>query len=183
MLLDPLFGLNAQSKTGRFSGFRCGAPSIVSLSRRYCRIASVSVREWPSFVSASGTVLLTILITPPPTSHLYLTRAMSGSMPVVSQSIMNAIVPVGAITDICAFLNPNLSPNERASSQDLSAAFNNSSDTPSTGILYACALCMSITLRNGFSFTAYPLKGPSLLAIRDDAVYARPDMSADMAAA
>src|SRR5207245_9401901 len=122
-------------------------------------------------------------ISPPPTSHLYLIRAMSGSMPVLSQSIMNAIVPVGAITDICAFLNPNLSPNERVSSQDLRAAFNSSSETPSAGILYACALCMSITLRKGFSFTAYPLNGPSLLAMRDDAAYALPDIRADIAAA
>src|SRR6266699_1171590 len=49
-------------------------------------------------------------MTPPPTSHLYLTSAISGSMPVVSQSIMNAIVPVGAITEIWAFLKPNLVP-------------------------------------------------------------------------
>src|SRR5712664_931670 len=183
MLLVPLAGLNAQSKTGRCSCLRLGAPSIVSWSSRCLRISLASVLEWPSFVSASGTVLLTILITPPPTSHLYLTSAISGSMPVVSQSIMNAIVPVGAITDIWAFLNPNLSPRERASSQDLRAAFKSSAETPSEGILYACALCMSMTLRNGFSFTAYPLNGPSLLATREDAAYARPDIRADMAAA
>src|SRR6266581_1797996 len=183
MLRVPLEGLKAQSKTGRCSGFRWGAPSIVSLSRRYWRIASASSSGYPSLFKASGTVLLTILITPPPTSHLYLTRAMSGSIPVVSQSIMKAIVPVGAMTDIWAFLNPNLSPNERASSHDLRAAFESSSETPSAGILYACALCISTTLRNGFSFTAYPLNGPSLLATRDDAAYARPDIRADMAAA
>src|SRR5438034_10047330 len=78
--------------------------------------------EYPSLLRASGTVPLTILITPPPTSHLYLTRAISGSMPVVSQSIMNAIVPVGAITEIWAFLKPNRSPSDKASSQDLTAA-------------------------------------------------------------
>jgi len=33
---------------------------------------------------------------------LYFTNAMSGSMPVVSQSIRNAIVPVGASTVTCA---------------------------------------------------------------------------------
>src|SRR5207302_793684 len=32
---------------------------------------------------------------PPPTSFLYLTSARSGSMPVVSQSIMKPMVPVG----------------------------------------------------------------------------------------
>ena len=45
-----------------------------------------------------GTVRLTILSMPPPASCLYFTSAMSGSIPVVSQSIMNAIVPVGART-------------------------------------------------------------------------------------
>ena len=49
-----------------------------------------------------GTVWLTIFSMPPPTSFLYLTSAMSGSMPVVSQSIMKAMVPVGASTEICA---------------------------------------------------------------------------------
>ena len=48
-------------------------------------------------------MLFTILSMPPPTSFLYFTSAMSGSMPVVSQSIMKAIVPVGASTVTCAF--------------------------------------------------------------------------------
>jgi hypothetical protein len=52
--------------------------------------------------SAVGTVLLTILIMPPPTSFLYFTSARSGSMPVVSQSIMKPMVPVGASTVTCA---------------------------------------------------------------------------------
>ena len=50
--------------------------------------------------------MLTILSRPPPTSFLYFTSAMSGSMPVVSQSIMNAIVPVGASTVACEFRKP-----------------------------------------------------------------------------
>ncbi len=49
-----------------------------------------------------GTVWLTIFIMPPPTSFLYFTRAMSGSTPVVSQSIMKPMVPVGASTVACA---------------------------------------------------------------------------------
>ena len=52
--------------------------------------------------SAIGTVWLTIFISPPPTSFLYFTSAMSGSTPVVSQSIMKPIVPVGASTVACA---------------------------------------------------------------------------------
>ena len=39
---------------------------------------------------------------PPPAKFLYLISAMSGSTPVVSQSIMNAMVPVGASTVACA---------------------------------------------------------------------------------
>jgi hypothetical protein len=35
---------------------------------------------------------------PPPTSFFAFVSARSGSMPVVSQSIIRAIVPVGAIT-------------------------------------------------------------------------------------
>ena len=45
-----------------------------------------------------GTVRLTIVICPPPTSSLNLTSEKSGSMPVVSQSIKNEMVPVGAMT-------------------------------------------------------------------------------------
>src|SRR2546425_12405197 len=122
MLLDPLDGLNAQSKTARCSGFRWGAPSIVSFSWRKPRISSVWLVEHPRLLKASGTVPLTILMTPPPTSHLYLTRAISGSIPVVSQSIMNAIVPLGAITDIWAFLKRNRSPHDSASCHDRTAA-------------------------------------------------------------
>ena len=48
-----------------------------------------------------GHGLFTILIMPPPTSFLYFTSARSGSMPVVSQSIMKPMVPVGARTVTC----------------------------------------------------------------------------------
>ncbi len=48
--------------------------------------------------SAIGTVRLAITMLPPPTSSLYFTSEKSGSMPVVSQSIRNEIVPVGAST-------------------------------------------------------------------------------------
>ena len=50
----------------------------------------------------SGTVRLTIFSMPPPARSLYFTSAMSGSMPVVSQSIRKAMVPVGASTVTCA---------------------------------------------------------------------------------
>jgi hypothetical protein len=72
---------------------------LVDVTRRSRRPARRRVAE---LLSAIGTVWLTIFIMPPPTSFLYLTSAMSGSTPVVSQSIMKPIVPVGASTVACA---------------------------------------------------------------------------------
>ena len=63
-----------------------------------------------------------ILKYPPPASFLNLTRAKSGSIPVVSQSMTNPMVPVGAITVAWAFLNPWASPNSMARSQVSCAA-------------------------------------------------------------
>ena len=70
---------------------------------------------YPSLINAWGTVWLTILITPPPTSFLYFTSARSGSIPVVSQSIMKPIVPVGAMTVVCALRKPLTLPFSYAS--------------------------------------------------------------------
>ena len=64
----------------------------------------------------AGTVWLTILSMPPPASCLYFTRAMSGSMPVVSQSIMKLIVPVGASTVAWALRKPCTRPAASTSS-------------------------------------------------------------------
>ena len=47
---------------------------------------------------------------PPPTSFLNFTREKSGSMPVVSQSIMKPMVPVGASTEACALRKPLVLP-------------------------------------------------------------------------
>jgi len=44
------------------------------------------------------------------TSFLYFTSARSGSIPVVSQSIMKPMVPVGASTVVCALRKPARSP-------------------------------------------------------------------------
>ena len=71
-------------------------------SATYASICSTCVSEYPSVRSAIGTVRLAIVMFPPPTSSLYLTSEKSGSMPVVSQSIRNEIVPVGASTVACA---------------------------------------------------------------------------------
>ena len=81
----------------------------------YSTIASVVSVAYPSLVSARGTVWLTICIDPPPTSFLNFTSEKSGSMPVVSQSIMKPIVPVGASTEACAFRQPCLAPIARPS--------------------------------------------------------------------
>ncbi len=94
----PLTGLNAQSNTFRCSSCSCGAPSMVSFSSMYSTMSLTSLLSYPSLRRAAGTVPLTIFRRPPPTSFLYLTRARSGSIPVVSQSIISPIVPVGAST-------------------------------------------------------------------------------------
>ena len=65
--------------------------------------------------SARGTVWLTICIEPPPTSFLNLTSEKSGSMPVVSQSIMKPMVPVGASTEAWALRQPLSAPISRHS--------------------------------------------------------------------
>ena len=79
-------------------------------------MASISRLVYPSLLSAMGTVPLTIFISPPPTSFLYFTSAMSGSTPVVSQSIMKPMVPVGASTVAWALRYSKLSPSSTASS-------------------------------------------------------------------
>ena len=52
---------------------------------------------------------------PPPASSFTVLIAKIGSIPVVSQSMVNPIVPVGAMTVSCAFLNPCRSANRNAS--------------------------------------------------------------------
>ena len=71
----------------------------------------------------AGTVLLTIFSMPPPASCLYFTRAMSGSMPVVSQSIRKLIVPVGASTVAWALRKPCSRPAASTSSHNVAGRF------------------------------------------------------------
>ena len=97
-------------------------------------------------------MLLTILKTPPPTSFLYLTSAMSGSIPVVSQSIMNAIVPVGARTVVWPFLNPYSVPSVTASAHAPRADDSRSPGTYLASIPSACDWCLRITPMNGSRF-------------------------------
>jgi len=62
-------------------------------------------REWASYLTAIMT------------GQAYKTSAMSGSIPVVSQSIIKEIVPVGARTVLWEFLNPFSLPPSSTSSQ------------------------------------------------------------------
>ncbi len=55
-----------------------------------------------------------ILKYPPPASFLNFTSAKSGSIPVVSQSMTRPIVPVGAMTVVCALRYPYRSPSSSA---------------------------------------------------------------------
>src|SRR6266567_2261848 len=120
---------------------------------------------YPSFHSAEGTVWLTILIMPPPTSFLYFTSAKSGSTPVVSQSIMKPMVPVGASTVTCALRYPKRSPRASASSQLWRLPSSSAEGTFSLLILLTDARCMRITFRNGSWFTYQPGHAPPQVAV------------------
>ena len=80
-----------------------GAPEKLADPTAYLIMASISVALYFKLLRACGTDWLIILKYPPPESFLNLTNAKSGSTPVVSQSITSPIVPVGAITVVCAF--------------------------------------------------------------------------------
>ena len=86
------------------------------------------------------------MISPPPTSFFDLTSEKSGSTPVVSQSIMKLIVPVGASTVACALRKPLTSPRSSASSQACRAADSRSSGTESECWMFpTAARCFAIT--------------------------------------
>src|SRR6202049_48968 len=99
--LPPPAGASEQSNTGRCSAFRYGAPSTVPCLSMCVTISLLCSGEYPSFISACGTVLFTILINPPPTSFLCFTSAS---------------------TVTCEFLYPNFSPCCSAVSHDSCAA-------------------------------------------------------------
>ena len=88
---------------------------------------------------------MTNCIVPPPTSFFVLTSASSGSMPVVSQSIISPIVPVGASTLAWALRYPCRSPRAIASSHDCLAAESIPSGTSSASIWSAAARCLRTT--------------------------------------
>ena len=102
---------------------------------------------------------------PPPTNFLTLTRPRSGSIPVVSQSIIKPIVPVGAKRVACEFLTPYNSLSCTASSHEPAAALNNSSETNPASISETAFLCIPITLSIPSLSLLKPANGPTRLAI------------------
>ncbi len=86
------------------------------------------------------------MISPPPTSRFDLTSEKSGSTPVVSQSIMKLIVPVGASTVACALRKPCTSPRFSASSHAFRHAVSRSAGTTSEFSMFPTdARCFAIT--------------------------------------
>ncbi len=66
-------------------------------------------------------------------------------MPVVSQSIIRPMVPVGARTDACELRTPEALPSSHASSHDCWAADSSSEGTSSSLMLAASSRCMLST--------------------------------------
>src|SRR3989344_285706 len=171
----PFVGAIAQSKTVKSLSFTCGALSIVPRSSIQARISLVSLSEYPSVASARGIAWLAIFIYPPPTNCFIATCANTGSIPVESQSIIKAIVPVGAITDAWEFLTPCVRASSTASSQDFLAATKTAgSEMRSFLISATLARCFSKTRSIGCLLTSYPEKGPIMEAITADCRYDSP---------
>ena len=104
------------------SDVMCGQP-VSFIEPMMCSIMPLIFGlEYPSLLRAAGTPLLIILREPPPASVLYCMRENCGSTPVVSAPMTSPIVPVGAITVVCAFLYPCSSPSLSALSQAPRAA-------------------------------------------------------------
>src|SRR5450759_1568939 len=146
----------AQSKTSECSGLRLGAFSTLPCAAICSTMASICSGWYPRFFSARGTVVLTMRIDAPPTSFLFLTRARSGSMQVVSQSIIRPRLPVGASPLGWALRQPLRSPSARhcahavaaASSTRLSSA--PAERTASVAAATAWAQCLALGERNGW---------------------------------
>ncbi len=113
-----------------------------------------------------------------------MTSEKSGSMPVVSQSIMKPIVPVGASTDACALRNPFFSPSLMTWSHAFVA-------TSSTSRSWLCtdrtaslaAACLRMTRLWASALRAYPAYGPTTAAISAERLYDVPVISDVIAAA
>src|SRR5690606_31281948 len=139
---------------------------------------------YPRLRRARGTVWLTICIDPPPTSFLYFTSARSGSIPVVSQSSMKLMVPVGAITLAWAFRQPLASPSSLPR-RHCSAAARTTASVPGlfARISSLAAACLRITRWWACALRAYPSYGPTTPASSAERRYAVAVISEVMAAA
>jgi len=89
-------------------------------------------------------------------------------MPVVSQSIIRPMVPVGASTEAWLLRTPNSSPPATASSQAWRAASSSAAGTSSSSMCEAASRCIRRTRSMCSSLSANPANGPMRLAIRAD---------------
>ena len=119
-------------------------------------IASIFSSSYPSFFRARGMVWFTICIEPPPTSFLNFTSEKSGSMPVVSQSIMKPMVPVGASTEACALRKPLTLPSSTTSAQAFVASAWIAASSGRVRTASLAAWCLRITRLWASALRAYP---------------------------
>ena len=120
-------------------------------------IASICSGWYPRFLSALGTVRLTICIDPPPTNFLNLTSEKSGSIPVVSQSIMKPMVPVGASSEAWALRKPLRWPSASTWRHSPAAARRTSASTTfRVRRLSLADWCLRITRWCASALRAYP---------------------------
>jgi hypothetical protein len=89
---------------------------------------------------------------------------MSGSMPVVSQSIIKLMVPVGASTVACALRNPWRRPTTNTWSHSLRAA-SFKYRGPASWIFSTASRCICITRSIGSRLSANASNGPTDPAI------------------
>jgi hypothetical protein len=94
----PFAARNAQSNTGRCSGFSPGAPSMVSSSSMYSTIAFVLAVVVAELAQRLGDRVVDDLDHAAADQPLVLDERDVGLDAVVSQSIMKPMVPVGAST-------------------------------------------------------------------------------------
>jgi len=107
-----------------------------------------------SCLRARGIVWFTMDIVPPPTNFLVLMSPRSGSMPVVSQSMRNPMVPVGASTVTWELRTPADAARRLASSQPAMAASTMSSSTEEWLSERAASRCIPSTSSIGSAFSA-----------------------------
>ena len=129
-------------------------------------------------------VWLTICIEPPPTSFLNLTSEKSGSMPVVSQSIMKPMVPVGASTEAWALRKPFRLPRSTTLAHSWVASLCTwASAIESVRTVSLAAWCLRITRWCASALRAYPAYGPTTEASSAERRYEVPVISEVIAAA